>query len=114
MTGQSRLTAAMCSQVIAAVSGKAIRQHEAGSLYWSIFTDLHSSRLWTETVPQPITYTELAAYCQCMEWPLRPQDVAIIRAMDRAYVEAFHKGEPAAPAMPKQALTPAIFDAVIG
>ena len=114
MTAQSRLTAAMRSQVAAAVKGTPIRAHEAGIVLWDIFTDLHHARQWRDAGPQAISYAELSAYCQCMEWPLRPQDVAIIRAMDRAYIEAFHKGDTPAPAAPRQALTPAIFDAMVG
>lgn len=101
-------------QLVTEIAAEVPQVPEAGRTFWNWFLDLHDTRQWSEAGPLPISYSEIRAYAELMRWPLRPCDVEFIRAMDRAYMNSFHKGEPTVPAVQAQTLTPAIFDAVLG
>lgn len=95
---------------------------EAGVLLWNLFMEISASRTYNAVGPNAISYAEIVAYADICRWPLQPHHVAIIRAMDDAWLaHAYRKmqgrqqaadsfdGHRAAKAPP---LTAAGFDAV--
>ena len=96
-----------------------------GATLWRAFLDLDASRSYHANGPNPIPYTEIAAYARCMNLPLEPHHVAVIRDMDDVVLthyqkklteaaEANRKGLPTAPKVSSQPLNPALFDAMLG
>lgn len=58
---------------------------DEAAVIWAIFADLHHARECTER-PQPIGYGDVLAYCTLMDIRLMPSEVAIIRALDNAFM----------------------------
>lgn len=101
----------------------ALRAHLAGGArprlpdfaryWWQAFADLHAARQWHAHGPQPITIAEIEAWARLHRVTLSPRHVAMLRAMDAAWLEETSK--PAAtPAKNVSArpLTPELFDAM--
>jgi hypothetical protein len=87
----------------------------AGALAWAWFIELSGTRGYNAVGPNPITYAEIAAWAALMRWPLRPEDVQAIRVLDEVYIDkAYGKLAPGASAMPKEKMTPELFDALFG
>ncbi|GGA81167.1 hypothetical protein GCM10011491_05570 [Brucella endophytica] len=91
-----------------------------GALFWEWFMDLSATRTWHMNGPNPISYTEIMGYSHINRWSIQPHHVAIIRAMDAAYIEHFYarqanvgKSDSAVP-QPTGELTTELFDAVFG
>ena len=61
---------------------------EFGVRVWDTFKELHATRHWRELGPAAITYTELDAYMRALDSPLEPWEVAALRKLDNAYLEA--------------------------
>jgi hypothetical protein len=99
-------------------AGGTLRLPEGAHQVWEFFVALHETRGSTGLGPAPITYTEIEAFARLMDWPLQPQHVSMIRAIDREWIEFAYRQQGAAtrPAAnaPRQVLTPALFDAVFG
>lgn len=99
---------------------------EAGVLLWNLFMEIGAGRAYHEAGPNPIGYAEIEAFCRLHRWPLQPQHIAIIRAMDDALLERIYaKMQRAVPGKDKPAfdsarysaappLTAATFDLVFG
>jgi hypothetical protein len=92
-----------------------------GDLLWRWFMDLTSSRTYHMSGPNPISYTEIAAYARATCWPIEPRHIAILRAMDRVYLELAHQRAAAAPdgvkVLPPVSATPlsaGMLDAMFG
>lgn len=90
-----------------------------GSLFWEWFMDLHASRSWHMNGPNPISYEEIAAYGRLHHWRFRPDHIAIIRAMDEAFIADFYSKRPQASGetvtrKPSGNLSADLFDAVFG
>lgn len=60
---------------------------EAGVLLWNLFMEISASRTYHAAGPHPISFAEIEAYASLNRWPLHPHHVAIIRAMDDAWLE---------------------------
>lgn len=96
---------------------------EAGVLLWNIFMEISASRTYHAAGPNPISHAEIMSYGHIYRWPLQPHHVAIIRALDDAWLEHAYSrmskgkdgntfdGRRAANSQP---LTAASFDAVFG
>lgn len=85
---------------------------------WQAFCDLTRTRRYNDYGPEAITYQEIAAYRDLMGVPLQPHHVKTIMSMDAEWLQQARavKESGAAP-MPKVsnfAVTPEIFDAMIG
>lgn len=53
---------------------------------WEWFLDLHQQRGRTDFgQPVPLSHSEILAWAALMRVPVRPRDVAAIRALDRAW-----------------------------
>lgn len=111
----------MITQVSAAAASLAggstrVRVPEAGRVLWQWFLDLHRARSFHGAGPNPINFGEIHAYAMLAGLPLRPEDVAAIRAVDDAWISASYQNRPERPIGVKQgagsALNPAAFDAV--
>lgn len=81
----------------------ALRRHLAGGkpvvpeadvLFWNLFMEISASRTYHAAGPNPVSFAEIEAYARLHRWPLRPHHVAIIRALDDAWLEhAYRKQE---------------------
>ena len=86
-----------------------------GELLWCWFRDLHATRQVGYSGPMPISFGEIEAYARLNRLPMEPRHVAILRAMDRSFLEAIDETAPPgvkeASRVSGQKLTAAIFDA---
>lgn len=72
------------------LGGGRARPPEAGILLWNIFDRLNRARSWHAHGPNPISYSEIEAYCRLGRQPLEPRHVDIIVAMDAAWIDHIH------------------------
>ena len=102
-------------------TGKPTRVPAGGDLIWQWFTDLSATRSSHMSGPNPITYQEIVAYSKTNRWELAPNHIALIRAMDDAYINDFYSkraknkdgGSVKTIARSSSAvITPALFDAL--
>jgi hypothetical protein len=57
-----------------------------------MFFELGSTRVFTDNGGiQPITYTEIASYCQLTGNEFEPWEVDVIKTLDRAYIKAVYE-----------------------
>ena len=93
---------------------------EAGRDLWRIFVELSASRTYHGAGPNPIQYGEIEAWARLHRWPLEPHHIAIIRAMDDAWLEhAYVKmkapaGNDKLAQRSSQPLSPQLFDVAVG
>lgn len=90
-----------------------------GELFWRWFGDLSGTRSMGFSGYQPITYAEIDAYARLSCLALEPRHVAILRAMDRAFLDAVEKARPPAgvktlPPISTRPMTADLFDAAFG
>lgn len=101
----------------ALASSKSVPVPPGGSLLWGWFMDLNAARTWHQNGPNPITYADIEAYARLHRWSMSAQHVAILRAMDAAYVDDFYSkrqtGDKASQ-KPSGDLSADLFDAVFG
>ncbi|MFZ5690531.1 MAG: phage tail assembly chaperone [Pseudomonadota bacterium] len=85
----------------------------AGLRIWKIFCDLNATRA-IGFGPCPISYLEIEAYASMMRTPIRPFEIEIVRALDRALLE--HAGNRVkqgdAESVSTRPMSPALFDAL--
>jgi hypothetical protein len=81
---------------------------------WKWFADLNNFRTWSMAGPDPIPYREMEAYGRIFGWYFRPKDIAVLRAMDDAYLAHFREkqGKTGRPAASGGPITSALFDAM--
>lgn len=104
------------------VKGTCVVQVPAGGeLLWKWFMALHKTRQAGMAGPQAITYAEIMAYSHVNRLPIEPRHVAILIAMDQAYLETVYKKQPQAPEgvkvlppVSKAPLTAGLIDAMFG
>lgn len=119
MTSLNRLEKAMVAALKQALAtSKSVIVPPGGSLLWNWFMDLNASRTWHMNGPNPISFSEISEYARLHRWSLAGHHVAILRAMDAAYVEDFYSKrvtdkEAVAP-RPAGDISPDLFDAVFG
>lgn len=91
---------------------------EAGRLLWSFFVELSTARTGNGFGPNPISHLQIAAWARLHRWPIHPHHIAIIRALDDAWLEqAYSKQADAdgnAPFGPSSPISADMFDAVFG
>ncbi|OCJ67609.1 hypothetical protein A6U97_02475 [Agrobacterium tumefaciens] len=92
-----------------------------GSLLWKWFLDLNRTRTVHAAGVNPIQYTEIEAYSRFNRQAIEPRHVAILVAMDEAYLGFAHRGRNTAPegvqSLPpisKAPLTAGLVDAMFG
>ncbi|MBN8998072.1 MAG: hypothetical protein J0H54_01430 [Rhizobiales bacterium] len=79
---------------------------------WRAFLELHSTRGEGFAGPVPISFAEIEAYVRLMRLPLEPRHIAVIRAIDNAWMDHISAARGRQGALP--ALTPEVFMAVFG
>lgn len=114
----------LCNELKRHLTAKGVRMTRTpagGDLLWRWFNDLSATRSYHMAGPNPISYAEIAGYSRLMRLPIEPRHVAIIRAMDRTYIEAAYAKRQQAPDGVKilapvsdHALTGGMFDAMFG
>jgi hypothetical protein len=116
----ARIQAVMVEALHASLnSGKPVPVPHGGTLFWEWFTHLHAARTWHMNGPNPISHQEIDAYGRLYNWRFRADHIAIIRAMDDAFIADFYSkrpqtsNEPAA-RQPTGEMSAALFDAVFG
>lgn len=121
MSAMRRLQAQLCKAVEASAQGEKARPPEAGVMLWNAFHRLSAQRTFHAVGPNPIQPAEIAAFCALMRLPLPPHHVAIILAMDAAWLEVAHRrtraapeGTKALPPISKRPISAALLDAVLG
>lgn len=121
MSSIDRLESALVDALLLSLSsGKGVSVPPGGSLIWEWFSDLSATRSWHMNGPNPISYPEIAAYRELMGWSIAPRHVALICAMDNAYIADFYakRGRTSAgkkpPSFSAKDMNPALFDAVFG
>lgn len=92
---------------------------EAGRLLWSAFHELSRARTWHMSGPNPIALSEIEAWARLTHLPLHRRHVAIILALDEAYLDHAHTaktpdGVKAAPPVSQHGITAALFDLAVG
>lgn len=116
MDGFDRLKDQLVDAVRSRLAGDRHRLPEAGVDLWNAFCDLAASRTYHHAGPNPISYRDIAAWASLHRWPIEPRHVAIIRAMDEAWMEAVAARiagkDKAGSGGPQGALSPQLFDAV--
>lgn len=107
---QTRLCAVLRDHL---TEGKRPMIPEAGLIFWQAFAALCDARQEGPHGPQPIALAEIEAWARLYRLPLRPHHVALIRALDRVWMDharAVISGKASGP-LPE--LTADVFDALI-
>ena len=108
----------LCNEVARNLkAGDRPRIPAGGELLWHWFGDLHATRQVGYSGPMSITFMEIEAYARLNRLPIEPRHVAILRAMDRSFLEALDKTAPppgvkAAPRVSDRVISTAMFDAI--
>ena len=55
---------------------------------WHWFFELHGARQAGGFGPNPISYSEIKAWCEAMNIFITPWEIAVIKAMDREYMQS--------------------------
>lgn len=115
-----RLRGRLCRAIAAQFKNEPGRVPEAGRQLWQIFMSLSEARSFHRFGPNPIGFAEISAWCALMGVPLAKHHVAILRAMDSAWIDAFYARQAVAPTgvktlapVSKQPLTAALFDIAV-
>lgn len=85
---------------------------EGSSIVWNAFMALSRARSSGSFGPNPIGFGEIEVWCRLMRVPLEPHHVQAIAAMDQACLQ--HCYNRRARGIPKEALSAAAFDAILG
>ena len=105
---RAQLVAALDSHL---ATGRPARPPLAGVILWQTFGALSQGRSYGDAGPGAISAAEIEAYGRLMQIELPPHHVAILRAMDAAWLKWARTPEKDRPA---GELTGAAFDAVFG
>lgn len=82
----------------------------AGLRVWGLFLRLHEQR-GAAFGPCPISYADMLALARISGEAIRPWEAEIIRALDRAYLEAANRKE-GSNEVSSRPMSPALFDSV--
>lgn len=89
-----------------------------GELLWRWFTDLTAARGWGAAGPNPISFSEIAAYARLSNWPIEPRHVTVLQAMDREMLAHFRRGieagKPGGRTISSTPLSAGMMDAMFG
>src|SRR6056297_433278 len=118
----NRYVTLLCEAVVAKLQDREPRLPAGSPVLWRAFADLSRARAWSSLGPNPISFSEIEAWCRLNRTPLSPRHVQTILAMDEAFIEHFAssrssdtpEGVNTLPQRSRQSLSPALFDAVMG
>lgn len=116
-----KLLCAELKRQLSAPTSRGMQIPAGGELLWKWFMVLHKTRQAGMAGPQPISFTEMQSYARLTNQHIEPRHVAILIAMDQAYLETVYKKQPQAPEgvkvlppVSKAPLTAGLFDAQFG
>jgi len=111
-----KLQEQLCGALERHLAGGKAAPPEAGVILWNAFDALSRARTWHGAGPNPIQFSEVAAWCRLMNMPLSPDHVRVIMAMDQVWTgHMLRVMKPdAVEAKPAGDLTAALFDRVLG
>lgn len=115
----NRLQKQLCAALEARMKGRKVQLPEGGGPVLDAFLALSRARSYGPLGPNPISFTEIAAWCSLMRVPLAPHHVRIITALDEVWLAQVAKreapeGVKALPPISEHPLSAGIFDAVFG
>ncbi|SLN19915.1 hypothetical protein ROJ8625_00697 [Roseivivax jejudonensis] len=116
----SRQADRLCAALRDHLAGGSARAPEGSSVLWNCFMTLSRARSCGPVGPNPISHSEIEAWARLMRMPLEPHHVAILTAMDAAYMQHAYRAEDvpqgtkALPRSSGHALSPALFDLAVG
>ncbi len=122
MSAIQRFETAMVTSLRKALSSsKGVMVPPGGDLFWQWFNDLNATRSWHMNGPNPISHVEMQAYSRLTGWNLEAHHIAVLRAMDAAFIAYFYakrdkgqNGDKKPALFSTKDMTPALFDAVFG
>lgn len=120
MTGNTRASKALCAALEKHLAGGAAQAPEGSSPLWNAFMALSRARSCGPAGPNPIAYTDIAAWAQLMRVPLEPRHVETIAAMDQVWLEHVYtrktvpEGAKPLPPRSKHKVTAELFDLAVG
>jgi hypothetical protein len=88
----NKLQHRLCATLRAQLAGQKPRLPEGSAPFWRVFQALSGARSYHQFGPNPISFTEIAAYAALMHMPLAPHHVEILRAMDAVWLEHAYAG----------------------
>lgn len=116
-----RLKQQLCAALKASLDGRKVSFPEAGEALLSAFTALSRARSYHQYGPNPISWSDLAAWSQMMRVPIEPRHADIIMALDRVWIDHACRADKQAPEGVKtlppvsdQPISAAMFDALFG
>lgn len=115
-----RLKKQLCAALEARMKGRKVQVPEAGRELLDAFAALSRARSYGPLGPNPISYTEITAWCNLMRVPLAPHHVEIITALDEVWMDQVTarqtapEGVKTLPPISEQPLSLGVFDAVFG
>ena len=115
-----RLTRQLVAAFTARVKHKGKpRVPEAGRLLWNAFHEMSRARTWHQVGPNPIALSEIEAWSRLANIPLARRHVAVILALDEAFLDHAHSaklpdGATASRQVSTQGLTARLFDLKVG
>lgn len=121
----NRLKAQLCASLKAQLEGGKARIPEGAGPILTAFTALSRARSYNQFGPNPITWEAMAAWSQMMRVPLQPHHAEIIMALDEVWLtDAARRADQVTgktkdgvkimQPISKQAISPAIMDAMFG
>jgi len=66
---------------------------DVASHVWEAFLDLHKGRSYGMSGGNPLTWSDIAAWCNLTGIVLSSWEVATVKALDMAWVATMNKGE---------------------
>jgi hypothetical protein len=116
-----RLQKLMVAALRMHLAGGATEMPAGGDLLWRWFLDLGAARSWHAAGPNPIAWSDVAAYCSLTGTRMELRHLDTLRAMDAAYIEHFHtrdappqEGVKPMPPVSARPMTGELFDALFG
>jgi len=98
-----------------------VRLPAGADLLWRWFADISMSRGYNQAGPNPLQFSEIAAYSKVSGWPIEPRHVRVLMAMDVVFLEHAYAdqraGRDGVKILPRQsghAMSTGLFDAMFG
>lgn len=116
-----KLQARLCDALAESLGGRRPVLPAGGELLWLWFLDLNRTRTYHAAGPNPLQYTEIKAYAALSGWPIEQHHVAILVAMDEAWLGYFRRsstqtpdGVKIMPPISKRPISAGLVDAMFG
>lgn len=115
------LQARLCDALAESLAGRKPVLPAGGELLWTWFLDLNRMRTYHAAGPNPLQYSEIRAYAALSGWPIAQRHVAILVAMDEAWMANLRTvstqapgGVKTMPPISKRPISAGLVDAMFG